>query len=126
MSDEEKTKAVPAQPELTEEEKRRREAYEKQKAKVEAVAKDESGKKPDTVMAASDEALPEENFEEAHVDHVDLSEKQEETAMKAKEDYTGKDIEILQGTRSHPSASGHVYRHNVGQRPAPSGPRSRG
>jgi DNA gyrase subunit B len=97
MSDEEKTKAVPAQPELTEEEKRRREAYEKQKAKVEAVAKDESGKKPDTVMAASDEALPEENFEEAHVDHVDLSEKQEETAMKAKEDYTGKDIEILQG-----------------------------
>ncbi|MFA6829370.1 MAG: ATP-binding protein, partial [Bacilli bacterium] len=83
---------------LTEQEKRRLEAAEKQKRKVEQVATDEGSKKPsEPVKKAAEEVLPTENFEEEHISHVDLNEQQEETAMKAKEEYTGKDIEILQG-----------------------------
>ena len=71
---------------------------EKQKAKVEAVAKAE-GSNP-TLKAnkpkVEEEEKPE-NFEEEHVSHVSIDESQEEKDLKAKEDYTGKDIEILEG-----------------------------
>lgn len=83
--------------ELTEEEKRKREATEKQRRKVEQVAKDEGDKKPAVEKKAVEEALPEEDFNEEHVSHIELTDKQEETVLKAKEDYTGADIEILQG-----------------------------
>jgi len=69
----------------------------RQKAKVEQVAKDEGSVKAPAVAAVPKESLPEENFTEEHVEHVELSESQEEKAMKAKEDYTGKDIQVLQG-----------------------------
>ncbi len=83
--------------ELTEEEKKRIET-EKQKAKVEAVAKAEGmSAKPVEEAKKPVEVVPEETFEEEHVEHTALSSEQEAKAMKAKEDYTGKDIEILQG-----------------------------
>ncbi len=70
----------------------------RQKAKVERVAKDEgSVKAPAPEAAIKPEKLATESFDEEHVSHVELSEHQEETAMKAKESYTGADIEILQG-----------------------------
>jgi DNA gyrase subunit B len=71
---------------------------EKQRKKVEAVAQAEgSTVKPDAVKKPLVEEAKKENFDEEHVEHVTLDEKQEEKAMKAKGDYTGKDIEILQG-----------------------------
>ncbi len=81
MTDEEKRKAMEAQ-------------TEKQRRKVEEVAKAESRAPVEQHKA---EEVPEENFEEEHVEHNELSEAQEEKALKAKEEYTGKDIEILQG-----------------------------
>lgn len=82
MTDEEKRKALEA-------------ATEKQRRKVEEVAKSEA--KPAPTEQKKVEETPEENFNEEHVEHNDLSEAQEEKALKAKEEYTGKDIEILQG-----------------------------
>jgi hypothetical protein len=62
----------------------------RQKAKVERVAKDEgSVKAPAPEAAIKPEKLATESFDEEHVSHVELSEHQEETAMKAKESYTG-------------------------------------
>ena len=97
MSEEEKKPE-----ELTEEEKRaleRQKIYEKQQAKVEKVAKDENvgPKKEEEKKPVVEEAPVEENFEEQHVDHIALDEATEEKKMKAKDDYTGADIEILQG-----------------------------
>lgn len=82
--------------ELTAEE-RRKAITEKQKAKVERVAKDESNVKPTEQMQIKAEKQEAENFTEEHVDHISLDEKGEEEALKAKEDYTGDDIQILQG-----------------------------
>ena len=99
MSEEEKK----PEEELSAEEKRaleRQKIYEKQQAKVERVAKDENvgPKKEEEEKKPVVEDLPkEENFEEQHVDHVALDEATEEKKMKAKDDYTGADIEILQG-----------------------------
>lgn len=82
MTDEEKKKKLEAE-------------TEKQRRKVEEVAKSEA--KPPVVEKKPEEEVPEETFDEEHVEHNDLSEAQEEKALKAKEEYTGKDIEILQG-----------------------------
>ncbi len=95
MSDENKT-------ELSAEERRaieRAKIYEKQQAKVAKVAADENvGPKTDKPEAKKFIEEPkEENFEEQHVDHIELDEAAEEKKMKAKDDYTGADIEILQG-----------------------------
>ncbi len=81
---------------MTEEEKRKQldELAEKQRKKVEEVAKAES-KQPAPVR--KEEKAVEETFDEEHVEHSMLSQSQEENALKAKEEYTGKDIEILQG-----------------------------
>ena len=90
------------QTELTEEEKRaleRQKIYEKQLAKIEKVAKDENvGPKKETQEKKPVIEVPEEeNFDEEHVSHVELDEKEQEKDLKAKDDYTGADIEILQG-----------------------------
>ena len=82
MTDEEKKKKLEAE-------------TEKQRRKVEEVAKSEA--KPPVAEKKPEEEVPEETFDEEHVEHNDLSEAQEEKALKAKEEYTGKDIEILQG-----------------------------
>ena len=82
MTDEEKRKALDLE-------------TEKQRRKVEEVAKAEA--KPAPAETRKVEEVPEETFDEEHVEHDDLSEAQEEKALKAKEEYTGKDIEILQG-----------------------------
>lgn len=87
--------------ELSNDEKRaleRQKIYEKQQAKVAKVASDENvGPKKTEEKKHVEEAPKEENFDEQHVEHVELDEKTEETKMKAKDDYTGADIEILQG-----------------------------
>lgn len=87
--------------ELSTDEKRaleRQKIYEKQQAKVAKVASDENvGPKKSEEKKHVEEAPKEENFDEQHVEHVELDEKTEETKMKAKDDYTGADIEILQG-----------------------------
>lgn len=87
--------------ELSTDEKRaleRQKIYEKQQAKVAKVASDENvGPKKAEEKKRVEEAPKEENFDEQHVEHVELDEKTEETKMKAKDDYTGADIEILQG-----------------------------
>ena len=82
--------------EMTEEE-RRRLAAEKQRAKVEKVAKDESNAKPEEKKVFEAEVLEEENFDSEHVAHVEMNAEETTKAMKAKEEYTGSDIEILQG-----------------------------
>ena len=82
MTDEEKRKALDLE-------------TEKQRRKVEEVAKAEAKAAPAETRKV--EEVPEETFDEEHVEHDDLSEAQEEKALKAKEEYTGKDIEILQG-----------------------------
>lgn len=86
---------------LTKEEKdeqRRQKMLEKQQAKVAKVAKDEGSlpKKEENKPKAVEVEVAE-NFEEAHVEHVEMNVKEEEAKMKAKNDYTGADIEILQG-----------------------------
>lgn len=78
-------------------EERRRKITEKQKAKVEKVATDEGSTPKVEVKKAVVETLAEENFNEEHVEHVSLDEQAEENALKAKEEYTGDDIQILQG-----------------------------
>lgn len=78
-------------------EERRRKITEKQKAKVEKVATDEGSTPKVEVKKAVVETLAEENFNEEHVEHVSLDEQDEENALKAKEEYTGDDIQILQG-----------------------------
>lgn len=83
--------------ELTEAEKKRLEETEKQRRKVEQVAQDEGSKKQEAAQKPKEEEPVEENFDEEHVEHVSLNAEQEEAAMQAKEDYTGADIEILQG-----------------------------
>ncbi len=83
---------------LTEEEKIRKareEAYRKQQEKVEKVAHDESSAPKQEQVKIEKPA--EEDFSEKHVDSVRFSEEQEEEKRKAKSDYTGADIEILQG-----------------------------
>ncbi len=88
MTDEEKELA----------EKRALEA-ERQRQKVEQVAKDEGlgAKKEEDAKPHLDEQPPEEDFDEEHVEHVELDTSTEAKKMKAKEEYTGSDIEILQG-----------------------------
>lgn len=78
-------------------EERRKKITEKQKAKVEKVAKDEGSTPKTEVKKIVAETLAEENFNEEHVEHVSLDEQAEENALKAKEEYTGDDIQILQG-----------------------------
>ncbi len=76
----------------------RQKELEKQQKKVAQVASDEQlggDKKP--VEKTVEEKPKEEDFEEQHVEHVDMNTAQEEAKMKAKDDYTGADIEILQG-----------------------------
>ncbi len=75
-------------------EEERKKALEKQLKKVEEVAKAEA-KQP--VQQFKQEVVAEEVFDEEHVEHKALSEEQEEEMLKAKEDYTGDDIEILAG-----------------------------
>lgn len=90
---------------MTEEEQKRlteirQKELERQKAKVEKVAKDEGlgpKKEEDKPKPVVQEKLAEENFNEEHVEHKDIDLKEEAKDMKAKEDYTGSDIEILQG-----------------------------
>lgn len=88
---------------MTDEEKeiaaRRAAIYEKQRAKVEQVAKDENlGPKPAApAQKPKAEVLEEENFDEEHVEHAILDSTSEAENLKAKEEYTGSDIEILQG-----------------------------
>ena len=82
---------------MTDDEKLKEET-ERQKHKVEEVAKAEGGdKKPVEAVKSTEEEAPKENFSEEHVDHVTLNTTLEAKEMKAKEEYTGKDIEILQG-----------------------------
>ncbi len=83
--------------ELTEAEKRRLEQTKRQKEKVEKVAQDEGSNKPKEEKKAVVEAPAEENFNEEHVEHKEISEKDEEKTLQAKEDYTADDIQILQG-----------------------------
>lgn len=83
---------------LSEKELQRQKELEKQMKKVAQVASDEKlggDRKP--AEKTADEKPKEENFEEQHVEHVDMNTAQEEEKMKAKDDYTGADIEILQG-----------------------------
>ena len=80
---------------LTDEERRRIQT-EKQKAKVEQVAKDES-KKPIQENKPVIEKLAEEDFSSENISHSSLDEKEKEELLKAKDDYTGKDIQILEG-----------------------------
>lgn len=78
----------------------RQKIFERQQAKVAKVTQDENvgGKKEAEEKKVSIEETPvQENFEEQHVDHVEMTTDQEESKMKAKDDYTGADIEILQG-----------------------------
>lgn len=72
---------------------------ERQRQKVEQVAKDEGlgAKKEEDAKPHLDEQPPEEDFDEEHVEHVELDTSTEAKKMKAKEEYTGSDIEILQG-----------------------------
>ena len=86
--------------ELTPEEKKaleRDKAREKQERKVAKVAQDEGTNKPAEKKAVEKVEEEEESFEEQHVDHIAMDTAQEEEKMKAKDDYTGADIEILQG-----------------------------
>ena len=81
-------------------EERRRLITEKQKAKIEKVAKDENLNKSSTdepKKVVVEEKKEEENFEEVYVEHTTIDEEQEKELLQAKEEYTGKDIEILQG-----------------------------
>ncbi len=83
---------------VNEKELQRQKELEKQMKKVAQVASDEKlggDKKPTEKVL--EEKPKEENFEEQHVEHVDMNTAQEEAKMKAKDDYTGADIEILQG-----------------------------
>jgi DNA gyrase subunit B len=82
---------------MTDEEKLKLET-ERQKKKVEEVAKAEGlgAPKEEQPKKPAEEPVTE-NFTEEHVDHVELDTAQEAKDMKAKEEYTGKDIEILQG-----------------------------
>lgn len=87
---------------LTPEEERaleRQKLYERQQAKVAQVMKDENlgNKKTEEKPQATEDLPSEESFEEQHVEHIDMTLNQVETKMKAKDDYTGADIEILQG-----------------------------
>ena len=81
---------------LTDEERRRIQT-EKQKAKMEKLAKDESKKPVDENKPVFTEVLEEENFNEESIEHLSLDETAKEEILKAKDDYTGKDIEILEG-----------------------------
>jgi DNA gyrase subunit B len=83
---------------MTDAEKELQKETERQKRKVEEVAKAGGGdKKPAEEVKKPVEEEKVEDFNEEHVNHVSLSTAQEASAMKAKESYTGKDIEILQG-----------------------------
>ena len=81
---------------LTDEERRRIQT-EKQKAKVNQVAKDESKNPEEKKPAFVAEKLEEENFNEESIEHLSLDEETKEKILKAKDDYTGADIEILEG-----------------------------
>ena len=83
---------------VSEKELQRQKELEKQMKKVAQVASDEKlggDRKP--AEKSQEEKPKEENFEEQHVEHIDMNTAQEEAKMKAKDDYTGADIEILQG-----------------------------
>ncbi len=83
---------------MSEEDEKRKlldELAEKQRQKVEAVAKAESNTPAAPVIKKEEE--PEEILEEEHVEHTDLTEAEAQQALLAKEDYTGKDIDILDG-----------------------------
>ena len=82
--------------EILTDEERRRIQTEKQKAKIEKLAKDEI-KKTTPENKPVVEKLAEENFEEENVTHSFLDEEEKENLLKAKDDYTGKDIQILEG-----------------------------
>lgn len=81
---------------LTDEERRRIQT-EKQKAKVNQVAKDESKTPAESKPAFVSEKLEEEDFSEEAIEHLALDEESKEKLLKAKDDYTGADIEILEG-----------------------------
>lgn len=86
--------------ELTPEELRaleRQKQFEKQMQKVAQVAKDEGGEKKEEVKPVVVETPKQEDFDEQHVEHVEMSFDQEAEKMKATDNYTGADIEILQG-----------------------------
>ncbi len=67
----------------------------KQRAKVEAVAKAEASTPAAPQIKKEEE--PVEELEEEHVEHVKLTETETVEALQAKEEYTGKDIDILDG-----------------------------
>lgn len=77
----------------------RQKELEKQRKKVEKVAKDEGSSKPqnEEKKEVKKEEEVVENFNELHVEHVSMDTEQQEQKMKAAEEYTGDDIEILQG-----------------------------
>lgn len=75
----------------------RQKEYEKQQKKVAQVAQDEGTDQKPQQVKREEEKPVEESFEEQHVEHEDMNVVQEEAKMKAKDDYTGDDIEILQG-----------------------------
>ena len=81
---------------LTDEERRRIQT-EKQKAKIEKLAKDESKRTSEAPKPIHAEVLEEEDFSEESIKHVSLDEGAKEEILKAKDEYTGKDIEILEG-----------------------------
>lgn len=87
--------------ELTQEELKaleRQKEYEKQQKKVAKVASDEGSiKSEESEKKPVVEVLPEETFEETHVEHIDMDAAAQEQKMKATKEYTGADIEILQG-----------------------------
>ena len=81
---------------LTDEERRRIQT-EKQRAKINQVAKDESKTPSENKPAFTVEKLEEEDFSEESIEHLSLDEEAKEKMLKAKDDYTGADIEILEG-----------------------------
>ena len=85
--------------ELTPEEKKaleRQKEYERQQKKVAQVAKDENLNQKQEKKPVVEEVV-EESFDEQHVEHTEINATQEVEKMRAKDDYTGADIEILQG-----------------------------
>ena len=85
--------------ELTPEEKKaleRQKEYERQQKKVAQVAKDENLNQKQEKKPVVEE-VAEESFDEQHVEHTEINATQEVEKMRAKDDYTGADIEILQG-----------------------------
>lgn len=76
----------------------REKELERQRKKVEKVALDEGSTKPaeeKKEIKKEEEII--ETFEEQHVEHVSMDATQQEQKMKADSEYTGDDIEILQG-----------------------------